>query len=77
MATRLVCRECSAGMFVDDVDSGGRFETTIYWNCLECCTSCIVQVRRTKKGNFIHESWHSENFGVKDYCISRFVDARR
>ena len=64
------CRECGADMFLDDVDIINHSSKDIYYNCTECQTSCIVEVRC---GFNIGENWHSENNGdVKDIYIDTF-----
>lgn len=64
------CKECDATMYVDDIDH--RFEgcKDIYYNCPNCRTSCIVEVRWSQR---FRELWHSENDGVKDYVIKHKI----
>ena len=64
------CRECGAEMYRDDVDRIDNKSSDEYWNCPDCQTSCIVEVRCGFK---MGENWHSENNGdVKDTYIDTF-----
>lgn len=60
------CNECGAVMYLDDVDKDFPGKQDEYWNCTECKTSCILEIRFHKP---FREIWHSENNGVKDYVI--------
>ena len=61
------CDECGAKMYVDDKDYRFHGNYDVYWNCPNCVTSCIQQVRYNQ--NF-KEHWHTENGGdVKDWTI--------
>lgn len=63
----MICRECGAKMYLDDKDFDFKGKYDDYWNCPECQTSCIEEVRFSKP---YRELWHSENDGVvKDYVI--------
>lgn len=63
----MICRECGATMYEDDRDFRFKGCYDIYWNCPNCCTSCIEEVRFSKKHR---ENWHSENHDiVKDLIL--------
>lgn len=63
----MVCRECGATVYLDTKDYRFKGHCDYYWNCPECQTSCIQEVRY---GQPVKEIWHSENNGeVKDYII--------
>lgn len=57
------CRECGAEMYLDDKDYRFKGCFDNYWNCPNCQTSVIVEVRFNQ---IFRELWHSENDGVKD-----------
>ena len=65
MAKR-ICRECGAEMYLDATDARFPGNKDEDWNCSECQTSCILEIRY---GRPFREIWHSENDGVKDYTI--------
>lgn len=62
----MFCRECGATMYIDD--KGYRFKGNYdnYWECPNCKTSCVEEVRYSKTQK---ELWHSENEGVKDEIV--------
>ncbi|MBE6645010.1 MAG: hypothetical protein E7612_06505 [Ruminococcaceae bacterium] len=60
------CRECGATMYLDCKDYGFKGKYDNYWNCPDCQTSCIEEVRFSKTQR---ELWHSENNGVKDEIV--------
>ena len=62
----MTCRECGSEMYKDDEDIRFKGCKDIYWNCPNCITSCIVEIRYFQK---CKERWHSENNGVKDGII--------
>ena len=53
-------------MYLDDKDFDFKGKYDNYWNCPNCQTSCIEEVRFSKR---FRECWHSENDGVKDEII--------
>lgn len=53
-------------MYEDDKDYRFRGNYDVYYECEQCYTSCVLQVRYNKKHK---EIWHSENNKVKDYII--------
>lgn len=62
----MVCKECGSVMYMDDKDYRFRGNYDVYWNCPNCQTSCIEEVRY---GQNFREHWHTENDEVKDYTI--------
>ena len=62
----MICKECGATMYLDDKDYDFKGKYDNYWNCPNCQTSCIEEVRFSKRHR---ELWHSENNGVKDTTI--------
>lgn len=62
----MICRECGATMYLDDQDFDFKGKYDNYWNCPDCQTSCIEEVRFSRP---YRELWHSENNGVKDEVI--------
>lgn len=61
------CKECGGSMYIDDRERRFKGNEDIYWNCTECQTSCIEEIRF---GQRFRELWHSENNNrVKDYAI--------
>lgn len=67
----MICRECGAKMYLDDKDFNFKGNYDDYWNCEECQTSCIEEVRF---GQSFREIWHSENNNeVKDYTIKHKI----
>lgn len=60
------CRECGAKMYIDDRDKNFPGNEDIYWNCPDCATSCIEEIRFHQK---FRENWHSEKDGVKDVVL--------
>ena len=62
----MTCKECGATMYLDDRDVNFKGNYDNYWNCPDCQTSCIEEVRFSQK---FRENWHSENNGVKDEII--------
>lgn len=70
MKFAMKCRECGAEMYLDDKDFNFKGNYDNYWNCPDCQTSCIEQVRF---GQSFKEIWHSENNGVKDYVIKHQI----
>lgn len=60
------CKECGKPMILDDRDFNFKGCYDNYWNCENCQTSCIEQVRF---GESFKEIWHSENVLVKDCTI--------
>lgn len=68
------CRECGSKMYLDDKDYRFKGNYDNYWNCEECQTSCIEEVRF---GQSFKEIWHSENNDeVKDYIIKHQLKGR-
>lgn len=62
---KILCRECGSEMYLDDKDINFKGNYDNYWNCKNCQTSCIEQVRFSQRWK---EIWHSENNDeVKDY----------
>ena len=54
-------------MYLDDEDFDFKGKYDNYWECPNCQTSCIEQVRYSKT---FKELWHTENNGVaKDETI--------
>ena len=68
------CRYCGTKMYQDDVDYNFKGNYDIYWNCPNCQTSCIEQIRF---GETFKELWHSEENGVKDEEIKHKIEIRR
>lgn len=64
------CREYGAKMYLDDKDINFKGNHDNYWNCTQCRTSCIEEVRF---GQSFREIWHSENNGVKDYTVKHQI----
>lgn len=62
----MICKECGATMYLDDKDYDFKGKYDNYWECPNCQTSCIEEVRFSKR---FKERWHSENTGVKDSII--------
>lgn len=63
----MICKECGAEMYLDDKDYNFKGNYDNYWNCNNCQTSCIQQIRFAQPWK---ELWHSENDNkVKDYEI--------
>lgn len=63
----MICKECGATMYLDDKDVNFKGNYDNYWNCPNCQTGCIEEIRYSKKHR---EIWHSENNDdVKDYVI--------
>lgn len=63
------CRECGSEMYLDDKDFRFRGCLDNYWNCTNCQTGCIEEIRFNKP---FREIWHSENNGiVKDLIIKK------
>ena len=62
------CRECGAEMYLDDTDRINKHSRDEYYNCPNCQTSCIVEIRC---GIVMGESWHTEYFNgdTKDTYI--------
>ena len=61
----MICKECGADMYIDDRDRHFKGCEDIYWNCPDCQTSCIEEIRFSKS---FRQLWHSENNNiVKDY----------
>ena len=67
------CKECGAEMFLDDKDYNFKGNYDNYWNCSNCKTSCIEQVRYNQT---YKEIWHSEKNGVKDFEIKHRIERR-
>jgi len=62
-------------MYLDDTDYKFEGNYDDYWNCEECQTSCIEEVRF---GQTYKEIWHSENNDeVKDYEIRHKINTHR
>lgn len=54
-------------MYLDDTEYNFKGNYDEYWNCLECQTSCIKEIRF---GKSFKEIWHSEKYDtVKDYIV--------
>lgn len=53
-------------MYLDDKDFDFKGKHDNYWCCPNCQTSCIEEVRFSRR---FREIWHSENDGVKDEII--------
>lgn len=67
----MICRECGSVMFVDDREYRFKGNYDLYWNCTECSTSCIEEVRFDQ---IYKEIWHSENGKFpKDYAIKHQI----
>jgi hypothetical protein len=67
----MICKECEAIMYLDDRDYDFKGKYDNYWNCPNCQTSCIEEVRFSKR---YRELWHSENNNeVKDYVIKHSI----
>lgn len=64
------CKECNAIMYIDDRYLILEDREDIYYKCPNCQTSCVVEVRQSKR---FMELWHSENDGVKDYIIKHKI----
>lgn len=62
----MVCHECGAEMYIDDKDYNFKGNYDVYWNCPDCQTSCIEEVRFSRPHRQI---WYSENDGVKDFIF--------
>lgn len=62
----MICKECGTKMYLDDKDYDFKGKYDNYWECPNCQTSCIEEVRFSKR---FKERWHSENTGVKDSII--------
>ena len=62
------CRECGVEMRLDDRDFDFKGKYDNYWECPNCQTSCVEEIRFSKK---FRECWHSENNGIKDYIIKK------
>lgn len=62
------CNECGSEMYLDDVDYDFPGKQDEYWHCIQCETSCILEIRFNKP---FREIWHTVNYGVKnkDYVI--------
>ena len=61
----MICKECGAKMYLDAKDFNFKGCYDNYWNCPDCQTSCIEEVRFSKS---FRQIWHSENNNiVKDY----------
>lgn len=59
----MYCRECGSKM-LKDKDPFNKFDFDIYYDCPNCVTSCILEIRL---GRRFLEIWHSENDNyVKD-----------
>lgn len=59
-------------MYLDDVDKNFKGNYDYYWNCSNCMTSVIQEVRF---GQSFKEIWHSENDNiVKDYVIKHKIE---
>ena len=69
----MICKECGAKMYLDAKDYNFKGNYDNYWNCEECQTSCVEQVRFSQS---YKEIWHSENDGVKDYEIKHRIERR-
>lgn len=57
----MLCRVCASEMYIDDRDKSFKGCEDIYYNCPNCITSCIVQIRFGKPFKHI---WHSENNNI-------------
>ena len=69
------CRYCGAEMYQDDVGFNFKGNYDIYWNCPNCQTSCIEEVRFGQK---FKERWHSEeNNEAKDEMLKFKIDIPR
>lgn len=69
--TKFRCRECGHLMVLDDIDYDFKGKYDNYWNCIKCRTSCIEEVRFSKR---FRELWHSENNdNVKDEIIKHKI----
>lgn len=67
----MICKECGTKMYEDDRDFNFKGCYDIYWNCPNCQTSCIEEVRFNQS---FKEIWHSENADmVKDYEIKHKI----
>lgn len=65
------CKECGSRMYLDDKDFKFKGCYDNYWNCENCQTSCIEELRF---GQSFRELWHSENGdNVKDYEIKHKI----
>ena len=62
----MYCRYCKSEMYLDDKDYNFKGNFDNYWNCPNCQTSCIEEVRFNKTHRLL---WHSENNGVKDEVV--------
>lgn len=67
----MYCRECGSKMYIDDRDitiKNNYYD--LYWNCPNCITSCIEEVRFSNK---FRELWHSENNDKVKYLTLKVV----
>ena len=62
----MICKECGTEMYLHDKDYDFKGKYDNYWACPNCQTSCIEEVRFSKR---FKERWHSENTDVKDSII--------
>ena len=69
------CKMCGAKMYLDDQDYGFKGKYDNYWNCPNCSTSCIEEIRFSQK---FKEHWHSENNGhVVEESIKFSINTER
>ncbi len=61
-------------MYIDGRERRFNGNEDIYWNCTECQTSCIEEIRFRQR---FRELWHSENNNhVKNYIIKHKIVRR-
>ena len=68
------CRYCNTEMYQDDVDFNFKGNYDIYWQCPNCQTSCIEEVRFAQK---FKERWRTEENGLKYQVLKFKIDIPR
>ena len=67
----MICKECGAEMHLDGIYYKFKGNYDHHWNCPDCQTGCIEEVRFAQP---FREIWHSENNDeVKDYEIKHQI----
>lgn len=46
---KVVCPNCGAEMYLDDIDYNFRGNQDEYWVCEKCCSTVIVEIRYSKE----------------------------